>query len=196
MGQHNWSYNEDYTCCWRFFKFALDNDTDKNINELITSLTIELEKIPQSSVQMKISNIKYLCEKFKLRDKVKISSLSQYSEQCKAAFSKAFLNLTEEERLRLVTLTPPPPPPPPQLPEPPNPLNQEVISNIYGIGTVIDLKKIDETKEFFITVKFSNHCSDFRYPDAFRCFSLRFVSQELQSEIKEYLRILSSYKNK
>ncbi len=89
MNNHNWTYAEDYICCLEYLAYVFDNCEDESMEPLVNILSLKLPQIKRGSIRMKIQNIKQVALDTGLEDGLKISPLTQYSMQCKRAFSKA-----------------------------------------------------------------------------------------------------------
>lgn len=89
MNNHKWTYNEDYICCLEYLAYVFDNYEDDSMERLIDILSLKLPQITRGSIRMKIQNIKQVALDAGLEDGLKISPLTQYSMQCKRAFSEA-----------------------------------------------------------------------------------------------------------
>lgn len=175
---HAWTYDEDYTCCELYLKFAKDTAAYKSIDELIHRIKKELPQIKEGSIRMKIQNIKYLSKTeaearrlFPNGDGVPISPLWQASEQNRRAFLHALKN---------IGVTPPPPPPPPEPPIPPEPptpipriqFGDTVRHKSFGIGTVVSINQTG------IRVRFGENEKSFLFPDAFNNGFLTVIDDE------------------
>lgn len=137
---HVWTYDEDYTCCKLYLEFALDETPFKSIAELKYKVERALPQIKPSSLQMKLANIKYLVKSepsarllFPNGDGVPISSLNQYSEQCRQAFLRALKNVQNP-----VTEDPDPDVTPDKMPE--LHVGDSVMHKSFGAGTVIKIE--------------------------------------------------------
>ena len=87
-----WDYNDDYLCCRRYLECALDVTAYYGRDRLAHELSKSLPKFPISSIYMKLSNIKQIANEEKVSGCEDISSLYQYSRQCRDAFKKLIKN--------------------------------------------------------------------------------------------------------
>ena len=100
---HEWTYNEDYTCCKLYLEFALDRTPYKSTAELKDKVRRALPQIVPASLEKKLANIKYLSNSepaahhlFPNGDGVRLGALSRASEQCRLAFHYALKELSFE----------------------------------------------------------------------------------------------------
>ena len=89
MIKHNWTIEEDYTCCLYYLRYIFDKTNEQNVNYLIYTLSLKLPKISRGSIRMKLQNIKQICMEYNFDDGMEITPLEKYSTQCKEAFAKA-----------------------------------------------------------------------------------------------------------
>ena len=94
--KHNWTFEEDYTCCVYYLRYILDNSMNKNVTELIYNLSLELPKLDRGSIRMKLQNIKQICMEHNFNDGMEISPLSKYSRQCLKAYARAITDVRKE----------------------------------------------------------------------------------------------------
>ena len=80
---HRWTYEEDYICAKACVRYKEEEFV--NIYDLLRYLSVRLPNISSGSIRMKIQNIKGVCSAYQLPNKLDVSSLDQYSQQCKRA---------------------------------------------------------------------------------------------------------------
>ena len=83
--RHHWTYGENYKCCEKFIDKYVIEKSYENIDVLVSNLMI-ITHIKQSSIKMKLQNIKYLFKEYKIKDTAPISYLPNVSEENRRAF--------------------------------------------------------------------------------------------------------------
>jgi len=102
MLKHNWTFDEDYVCCSAYLHYIYGEKENQNVNYLIYNLTLKLPNLSKGSIRMKLQNIKQICMKYNIvGDHMDIAPLSNYSEQCVIAFTKAFKDYVAELEKKL-----------------------------------------------------------------------------------------------
>ena len=86
---HRWTYREDLFCCERYIENYIEKQCNISAQDFIYELSVELKTISEGSLRMKVQNIKQIVLEENLYDNLNISPLSQYSRQCKMAFTAA-----------------------------------------------------------------------------------------------------------
>lgn len=78
--RHSWTYEENLICTEEAIKqFVINQDMD--YEDVISTLYIRLDlQIKKGSIKMKLSNIKYLFEKYKIKNTLMIAPLNNASE--------------------------------------------------------------------------------------------------------------------
>lgn len=97
MGKrHIWTLNENQYCVDVVIEhFVLDNWHE--LKRLTDDLYIHFEKeISYNSIKMKLQNIKYLLEEYKVKNSLLLRPLSNYSQDNLIAFLKAIQNLSQD----------------------------------------------------------------------------------------------------
>lgn len=79
--KHRWSWEEDKRCCEVFVENYIIANTNKSFNEVVQILYVELPQLKESSIKLKLGNIKAICQYLGLHDYSTIKSVSNYSNQ-------------------------------------------------------------------------------------------------------------------
>lgn len=96
MGQkHRWTFQEDQECCETCVQQFVVNKSNLSANELIKDLSDKLPEIPETSLRMKISNIKQLLEEHGIDNTLNIKPLAKYSKQNERAMNIALSKLSK-----------------------------------------------------------------------------------------------------
>lgn len=83
---HRWTMAEDLICCKRFLETYVIQQKDTDTVQFLQMLVKEVPEVSEGSLRMKIQNIKFLATEEGIEDTSTITSLRQYSMQCKNAF--------------------------------------------------------------------------------------------------------------
>ena len=94
--KHNWTFEEDYTCCMQYLRYIFDSSPNKNVASLIYNLSLKLPSLERGSIRMKLQNIKQICMEHSFNDEMDISPLENYSRQCLRAFVEALKDYNNE----------------------------------------------------------------------------------------------------
>ena len=94
--KHNWTFEEDYTCCMQYLRYIFDNSQNKNVASLTYNLSLKLPSLERGSIRMKLQNIKQICMEHSFNDEMDISPLENYSRQCLRAFVEALKDYNNE----------------------------------------------------------------------------------------------------
>ena len=78
--KHRWTFEENVICTEEAIKrFVINHELD--YEDVVSVLYIRLDlKIKKGSIKMKLSNIKYLFEKYKIKNSLMIAPLNNASE--------------------------------------------------------------------------------------------------------------------
>ena len=92
---HKWNIDEDIICCKKFIEYYIVEKSDITTSEFIKIISNKIPNIKESSIKMKIENIKYISEKSGYKDSSHLKGLANYSKQNEIAFNiaKKELNL-------------------------------------------------------------------------------------------------------
>lgn len=128
--RYQWKYSDDEFCVRMvFYNFIYHHSHD--VQEVVTKIYIHLNgAIKESSIHMKLSNIKYLLDEEGIESSMPDSSLSQVSNQCRRAFNRVYeeyknngYKIADPTKTSMPGAGPdggpdltPPPPPKPELP--------------------------------------------------------------------------------
>ena len=128
--RYQWKYSDDEFCVRMvFYNFIYHHSHD--VQEVVTKIYIHLNgAIKESSIHMKLSNIKYLLDEEGIESSMPDSSLSQVSNQCRRAFNRVYeeyknngYKIADPTKKSMPGAGPdggpdltPPPPPKPELP--------------------------------------------------------------------------------
>lgn len=89
MGKHFWSMDEDLYCCEECIKTYVIEKSDIGASKFLQRLKRVFPDIAESSLKMKLQNIKQLFIEHKIFNTLQLSPLQNYSRQNKIAFQQA-----------------------------------------------------------------------------------------------------------
>ena len=87
--KHRWTIAEDEYCCKRYIEEYVIKKSNMEMRSFTKLLSKELPEIKESSLKMKITNIKQLLMDMGIDDSLNVKPLKNYSTQNKRAMEKA-----------------------------------------------------------------------------------------------------------
>ena len=83
---HRWTYREEELCCKEYFKTYVEERIPLPLSDFVRRLALTLPDIPESSLRMKVQNIKQLSIEAGIADSLQSKPLSNCSQQNRRAF--------------------------------------------------------------------------------------------------------------
>ena len=87
---HRWTYFEDELCCKEYFNTYVVEKFPMPLSVFAGRLSLKLPDVPESSLRMKVQNIKQLSLNAGIKDSLLAKPLPNFSQQCKDAFADVF----------------------------------------------------------------------------------------------------------